>query len=88
MDPLPEWLASKKCIYAIDKINDNLCVWRCLAIHQRITKKQKRPEEDTNRDALRLAQDFYGNPKLKSQEVRPTRLVDFEKIAKHFDINI
>ena len=86
--PLPEWLANKKCIYAIDKINDNLCVWRCLAIHQRIAKNQKRPEEDTSRDALRLARDFYGNPKLKSQEVRPTRLVDFEKIAKHFDINI
>ena len=51
-------------------------------------EKTKRPEEDTNGDALRLAQDFYGNPKLKSQEVRPTKLVDFEKIAKHFDINI
>ena len=83
---MPEWLASKKCIYAIDKINDNLYVWRCLAIHQRITKKQKRPEEDTNRDALRLARDFYGNPKLKSQEVRATR--KFGKIAKHCDVNI
>ena len=85
---LPEWLANKKCIYAIDKINDNLCVWRCLAIHQRITKKQKRSEEDTNRDALRLARDFYARPKLKTQEVSPTRLIDFDKIAKHFGINI
>ena len=33
--PLPKWLADKKCIYAIDKINDNLCLWRCLTIHQR-----------------------------------------------------
>ena len=85
---LPEWLANKKCIYAIDKVNDNLCVWRCLAIHQRITKKQKRSEEDTNRDALRLARDFYARPKLKTQEVSPTRLIDFEKIAKHFGVNI
>ena len=85
---LPEWLANKKCICAIDKINDNLCVWRCLAIHQRITKKQKRSEEDTNRDALRLARDFYAWPKLKTQEVSPTRLIDVEKIAKHFGINI
>ena len=85
---LPEWLANKKCIYAIDKINDNLCVWRCLAVHQRITKKQKRSEEDTNRHALRLARDFYARPKLKTQEISPTRIIDFDKIAKHFGINI
>ena len=46
--PLPKWLVDKKCIYAIDKIDDNLCLWRCLAIHQRIMKGKKRPEEDTN----------------------------------------
>ena len=26
--PLPKWLVDKKCVYAIDKINDNLCFWR------------------------------------------------------------
>ena len=64
--PLPKWLADKKCIYAIDKIDDNLCFWRCLAIHQRIMKGKKRPEEDTNREALKLARDFYKRP--ESQE--------------------
>ena len=86
--PLPKWLADKKCIYAIDKINDNLCLWRCLAIHQRIMKGKKRPEEDTNRDALKLARDFYKNPNLKREDVKPTRLVDFENIAKQFKVNI
>ena len=86
--PLPKWLADKKCIYAIDKINDNLCLWRCLAIHQRIMKGKKRPEEDTNRDALKLARDFYKKPNLKRGDVKPTRLVDFENIAKHFKVNI
>ena len=66
--PLPKWLADKKCIYAIDKIDDNLCLWRCLVIHQRIMKGKKRPEEDTNRDALKLARDFY--KKTESQEGR------------------
>ena len=74
--PLPKWLADKKCIYAIDKIDDNLCLWRCLAIHQRIMKGKKRPEEDTNRDALKLARDFYKKPNLKRGDVKPTRLVD------------
>ena len=86
--PLPKWLADKKCIYAIDKIDDNLCLWRCLAIHQRIMKRKKRPEEDTNRDALKLARDFYRKPNLKREDVKPTRLVDFENIAKQFKINI
>ena len=86
--PLPKWLADKKCIYAIDKINDNLCLWRCLVIHQRIVKGKKRPEEDTNRDALKLARDFYRIPNLKREDVKPTRLVDFENIAKQFKVNI
>ena len=86
--PLPKWLADKKCVYAIDKIRDNLCFWRCLAIHQRIMKGKKRPEEDTNRDTLKLARDFYRKPNLKREDVKPTRLVDFENIAKQFRINI
>ena len=86
--PLPKWLADKKCIYAIDKINDNLCLWRCLVIHQRIMKGKKRPEEDTNRDALKLARDFYRKPNLKREDVKPTRPIDLENIAKHFKVNI
>ena len=86
--PLPKWLADKKCVYAIDKIDDNLCFWRCLVIHQRIMKGEKRPEEKTNRDALKLARDFYKRPNLKRENVKPTRLVDFENIAKQFKINI
>ena len=86
--PLPKWLADKKCIYAIDKINDNLCLWRCLVIHQRIMKGEKRPEKDTNRDALKLARDFYRKPNLRREDVKRTRLVDFENIAKQFKVNI
>ena len=86
--PLPKWLADKKCVYAIDKINDNLCFWRCLVIHQRIMKGGKRPEEKTNRDAHKLARDFYKRPSLKRENVWPTRLIDFENIAKQFKVNI
>ena len=86
--PLPKWLADKKCVYAIDKIDDNLCFWRCLVIHQRIMKGEKRPEEKTNRDALKLARDFYKRPNLKRGDVKPTRLVDFENIVKQFKVNI
>ena len=33
--PLPDWLRNKRCIYAMDTFDDNLCVWRCLAIYKR-----------------------------------------------------
>ena len=51
-------------------------------------KGKKRPEEKTNRDALKLARDFYRKPNLKREDVKPTRLVDFENIAKQFKVNI
>ena len=34
--PLPDSLRDKRCIYAIDKFDDNLCGWRCLAIYKRL----------------------------------------------------
>ena len=51
-------------------------------------KGEKRPEKKTNRDALKLARDFYKRPNLKRENVWPTRLVDFENIAKQFKVNI
>ena len=51
-------------------------------------KGKKRPEEDTNRDALKLARDFYRIPNLKREDVKPTRPIDFENIAKQFKVNI
>ena len=33
--PLPDWLRKKRCIYAVDTFDDNLCIWRCLAIYKR-----------------------------------------------------
>ena len=51
-------------------------------------KGEKRPGKDTNRDALKLARDFYRKPNLKREDVKPTRLFDFENIAKQFKVNI
>ena len=86
--PLPDWLRWKMCIYAIDNSNDNLCVWRCLVISKRIRENRPRPEERTTRDALKLAREFYNQPNLPVREVRPTKLIDFERIAAKFQVNI
>ena len=87
--PLPDWLRKKRCIYAVDgknERNDNLCVWRCLAIYTR--RDVKRGSEFVTKEALTLAREYYGNDKLKRQDVRATKLADFEGIAKHLNVNI
>ena len=48
----------------------------------------KRGTEFLTREALKLARKYYEEPKLKRADVRATRLVDFEGIAKTFNINI
>ena len=87
--PLPDWLRKKRCIYALDGTEervDNLCMWRCLAVHYRGDRKQR--EKFTTREALNLARKYYENPKLKREDVRATKLVDMEGISRKFNINI
>ena len=83
---LPEWLRKKRCISALDTFDDNLCVWRCLALYKR--KDVKRGAERSTKEALKLAREYYADNKLERKDVRATKLVDFEGIAKHFNVNI
>ena len=48
----------------------------------------KRGAERSTKKALNLASEFYADNKLKRKDVRATKLVDFEGIAKHFNVNI
>ena len=88
--PLPVWLRKKRCIYALDTFDDNLCVWRCLAIHKRRKKssEKNRVQERNRKAALNLAREYYGDNKLKKGDVRSTKLFYFEGIARHYNVNI
>ena len=83
---LPEWLRKKRSINALDTFDDNLCVWRCLALYKQ--KDVKRGAERSTKEALNLAREFYSDSKVKREDVRATKLVDFEDIAKHFNVII
>ena len=83
---LPEWLRKKRCIHSLDTFDDNLCVWRCLAIYSR--RDVKRGSEFVTKEALKVAREYYADNKLKRKDVRATKLVDFEGIAKHLNVNI
>ena len=94
--PFPDWLRKKRCIYGPDGVKeetDNLCVWRCLAVHYRGDRKKR--EKFTTRKALNLAREYYKDPNLKRGDVRAMKLVDMEYsgrivegISQKFNINI
>ena len=87
--PLPGWLRDKRCIYAMDTFDDNLCVWRCLVIYKRLARGEKsRVQERNCKTTLNLACGNYGDNNLKKRDVRPTKLVDFESIVRHHNVDI
>ena len=76
----------KVCIYSIDTVDDNLYALVCLAIYKR--KDIQRGTEFVTRTTLDLAREYYGYEKLERNNVKPAKLVDFEGIAKHHNVNI
>ena len=65
---LPDWLRQKRCIYALDTFDDNLCVWRCLAIYKRLARGEKNRVQKRNCNAaLHLALEYYGDNNLKKR---------------------
>ena len=87
--PLLGLLRDKRCIYAMDTFDDNLCVWRCLVIYKRLAHGERNQVQERNcKAALNLAREYYGDKNLKKRDVRPTKHVDFEGIAKHCNVNI
>ena len=77
--PLPDWLRKqantgrKQAMVALDTNRDNLCLWRCIAVH-----KGSRPDRSTEA-ARDLAKSFY---KLRNRpnDLPKTSLDELEKV--------
>ena len=63
-----------------------MCAWRRIAIYMQ--GDIKKGTELISKTALNLAREYYVNNKLKRKDVSPTKLVEFEGIAKHHNVNI
>ena len=79
--PLPEWLRNLehgRAMIALDTFQDNLCVWRCIAVHQ-----GSRPDRSTQ-VARGFAASFY---KLTTapNNVPRTSLDELDLIERHFN---
>ena len=59
--PLPDWLREKRCTF-----DDNLCIWKCLAIYKRFARCEKNRVQERNCEvAKNLAREYYGDKDLK-----------------------
>ena len=79
--PLPDWLrnlAHSRPMVSLDVYNDNLCLWRCIAVH-----RGARTDRCT-KEARNLAQSFY---KLKTipENFAKTSLDELEKVEAHLN---
>ena len=73
----------------MDTFDNNLCVWRCLAIYKRHTRGETNQLTIRNcRIALDLARECYGDNKLKRKDLKPTKYFDFEDIARYHNVNM
>ena len=80
--PLPDWLRNLACgsheMVTLDTYRDNLCLWRCIAVHRRA-----RPDRST-KVAQGLAKSFF---KLRNMPTNcsNTSLDELEKVETHLN---
>ena len=83
--PLPDWLRKqantgrKQAMVALDTYRDNLCLWRCIAVH-----KGARPDRSTEA-ARDLAKSFYKLERMPNSWVGKTSLDELEKVEMHLN---
>ena len=79
--PLPDWLRNlshSRNMIALDTYKDNLCLWRCIAVH-----RGSRPDRSTTA-ARELAKGFF-NLKAAPQDCRKTSLNELDEVEKHLN---
>ena len=75
---LPDWLRNLRAMVALDTYRDNLCLWRCIAVH-----RGARPERST-KAAQGLAKSFFKLRKTPTDWPK-TSLDELEKVEMHLN---
>ena len=79
--PLPDWLrnlAHSRYMLTLDTYKENLCLWRCIAVH-----RGSRPDRSTTA-ARELAKSFF-NLIATPQDCRKTCLDELDEVEKHLN---
>ena len=81
--PLPDWLrnlAHGRSMVALDTYQDNLCLWRCIAVH-----RGANPQRSTQA-ARELAKSFY-KLSARPDDVGETSLDELDSVERHLNKN-
>ena len=80
---LPDWLRNKKGLYALDTFDDNMCLFRCIAVHRGV-----RPDRCT-KEAIELSKQFWvGSNDQQVQALRAVELTELKKVEEKFKLGI
>ena len=71
---LPDWLCNKKGLCALDTFNDNMCLFRYIAVH-----RGARPDHCTEK-AIELGKKFFDTS--SGEHVQVLRAVEFTELKK------
>ena len=83
--PLPDWLrnlahaARGQAMVALDTYKDDLCLWRCIAVHN-----GARPDRSTEA-ARNIAKSFYKLESMPTNWVGKTSMDELEKVEMHLN---
>jgi len=77
---LPDWLRNKKGMYALDTFDDNMCLFRCIAVHRGV-----RPDRCTEK-AVELAKQFVGAS--DQQLLHTVEFTELKKVEEKFKLGI
>ena len=83
MGPLPDWLrnlAHGRAMVALDTYQDNLCLWRCIAVN-----RGANPQRSTQA-ARELAKSFY-KLSFSPDDVGETSFDELDEVERHLNEN-
>jgi hypothetical protein len=80
---LPDWLRNKKGLYALDTFADNLCLFRCLAVHQGL-----RPDRCTEQAKMLAGLFYFNDPAARPQVYQKMSLVAMKKFEEKFKVGV
>ena len=83
---IQDWIINSNKVYSLHNKKENLCFWRCVALHRRFLEKGKtlypRIEQDLTREAIECAPEYYENHFLGAQQKIDIGTTNLSEIIK------
>jgi len=79
---LPDWLRNKKGLYALDTFDDNICLFRCIAVHRGV-----RPDRCTE-NTVELEKQFVNANDQQVQVMHAVEFTELKKVEEKFKLGI